>query len=154
MQLLVFQIGKDRYAIDTERMVRVLPMLHLKAIPRASEGVLGLFLFSNTPVPVIDLGTFVSGRPTRARLSTRILVMSHPEVDGRARLMGLLAERVLGITYRSEVELVDSGLKIAKAPYLNRLTSDDSGLIQKIESPQLLPSDISDQLYRECFEGN
>jgi chemotaxis-related protein WspB len=154
MQLLIFQIGMERYALDTEHMVRVLPMVHLKALPGAPDGVLGLFLFRNIPVPVIDLGTFLSGRPTRALLSTRILVMSHSDEGGRERMMGLLAERVLKIAHRSDTEFVDSGLKVAKAPYLDRLTRDDSSLVQKIEFPKLLPPDVSAQLYRECFEDH
>jgi hypothetical protein len=80
--------------------------------------------------------------------------MSHSDEGGRERMMGLLAERVLKIAHRSDTEFVDSGLKVAKAPYLDRLTRDDSSLVQKIEFPKLLPPDVSAQLYRECFEDH
>ena len=77
MLFLVFQIGNDRYAMDTSRIVEVIPFLALKRIPQAPKGVAGLFNYRGQPVPALDLCDLTLGQPAREHLSTRIIIVKH-----------------------------------------------------------------------------
>ena len=55
MLFLLFQIGKDRYALEASRVVEVVPLLALKELPQAPKGVAGLFNYRGALVPAVDL---------------------------------------------------------------------------------------------------
>ena len=107
MLFLLFQLGSDRYAIEAKSAVEVVPLLALKRIPLSAPGVAGIFNYRGRPVPAIDLCALTLGRPARAQLSTRIIILrcelrvprselSHPEHGTRnaqLHLIGVIAER-------------------------------------------------------------
>ena len=43
MLFLLFQLGKERYALPASRVVEVVPLLELKQLPQAPKGVAGIF---------------------------------------------------------------------------------------------------------------
>ena len=43
MLFLVFQLGQDRYALDTGTVAEVLPLVEITPIPLAPAGMAGLF---------------------------------------------------------------------------------------------------------------
>ena len=65
MLYLLFQIGKDRYAIEARHAVEVLPFVDLEKIPQAlsapsapsqrPRGVAGIFNYRGQPVVAVDL---------------------------------------------------------------------------------------------------
>jgi chemotaxis-related protein WspB len=59
MLFLIFQLGTDRYAIEAAQVAEVLPLVNTKNIPRAPLGVIGVFDYHGTPVPLIDLSELV-----------------------------------------------------------------------------------------------
>ena len=65
MLFLVFQLGPDRYALDAKRVAEVLPLVDIKSIPHAPNGIAGVFNYRGTPVPVIDLAQLTLGQPAR-----------------------------------------------------------------------------------------
>ena len=68
MLFLLFQMGKDRYALDASRVVEVMPVSALKQIPQAPKGVAGLFNYRGRPVPAWICATLTLGQPADARL--------------------------------------------------------------------------------------
>ena len=82
MLFLLFQLGQDRYALDTGAIAEVLPLVAITAIPQAPAGVAGLFNYRGAPVPAIDLSQLTMGRPARRRLNTRIIMVHYPDARG------------------------------------------------------------------------
>jgi chemotaxis-related protein WspB len=152
MLFLLFQLGKDRYALDTACLVEVLPMVKLKELPQASVGVIGAFIYHGAPVPLIDLASLALGKPSRLLMSTRIFLVNYLEPAGASHLLGLVAEQATETIRRDANDFVDAGVALDSAPYLGPVTTDSRGMIQRIEINRLLPSHIRQQLFRQPVE--
>ena len=145
MLFLLFQIGNDRYALEAQHAVEVIPLLALKKIPQAPPGVAGIFNYRGQPVPALDLCELTLGRPARERLSTRIIIVNCADPAGGSRRLGLIAERATEVIQREEREFVDSGVKVGPASYLGPVLMDGQGVIQLIHAAGLaaLTRDLS-----------
>ena len=148
MKLLIFHIGADRYGLRLREVARVLPLLELKHLPLAPEAVAGLMDFHGDSVPVIDLCR-LSGLPAcETHFDTRIIVVHYLPPEGGEHLLGLRAERVLGVQEVAANQLRDSG--VLAAPFLGQVASDGSGLIQLVELNQLLPAPLRAMLFQDA----
>ncbi|MFS2007431.1 chemotaxis protein CheW [Duganella sp. CT11-25] len=146
MKLLIFHIGADRYGLRLRDVVRVLPLLELKHLPLAPDPVAGLMDFHGQSVPVIDLCR-ASGLPSgEDHFDTRIIVADYHAPEGTDHLLGLRAERVLGVQEVSEAQLADSGVQAA--PFLGQVASDAQGMLQLVELEQLLPESLRALLFQ------
>lgn len=148
MLFLLFQPGRDRYALDAGQIAEVLPLVDIKPLPRAPEGVAGVFDYRGTPVPVIDLSQLMLGRPAAKHLSTRIVLARYPDAGGVMRLLGLLAEQATQTVRRDPGDFLASGVSHDAAPYLGPVASDERGLIQWIEVHKLLPAAVREALFK------
>ncbi len=149
MQVLIFYLGNDRYALVTDTIREILPMLELKGIPGAPSYVSGLMNYRGTPVPVIDLSAMALGRPSRDLLSTRILVVDYPWTKQEPGFIGIIAEKVLEVIREDQKGFVPSGVTVDKAPYLGLVKSRMDGMIQLIEIEDLLPLRVRQILYQK-----
>ena len=152
MLFLLFQIGKDRYALDTSRVAEVIPFLALKKIPRAPKGMAGLFNYRGLPVPAIDLSELTMGRPATERLSTRIIVINYSDDAGRHRLLGLIAEGATETIRKDTKDFVDAGVTVHGAPYLGPVMMDKQGVIQWVQEQRLLPDSVREALFAQTAE--
>jgi chemotaxis signal transduction protein len=100
MLLLLFQIGEDRYALDTANVLEVVPWVALKRVAHAPAGVAGLLDYHSAAVPVLDLRGLTTGQPSEVRFRTRLILVKTPPLAGgsgyRPPIIGLLAERATG----------------------------------------------------------
>ena len=146
MKLLIFHIGADRYGLRLRDVARVLPLLELKHLPLAPDPVAGLMDFHGQSVPVIDL-CLASGLPSGPdHFDTRIVVVDYLAPEGARHLLGLRAERVLGVQEVAEAQLADSGVRAA--PFLGQVASDAGGMLQLVELEQLLPASLRAILFQ------
>ncbi len=152
MLMLVFQLGEDRFAVDTSCIVEIVPSLALRKLPHAPGCVAGIFNYRGTVVPVIDLCRLTQGRDCRDCLSTRIIVTRARSENGSKRLVGLRAERVTETRNVAQVELVSQGMQVAEAPYLGEIIKDKQGMIQCIRMEHLLPKTLTDLIFQEVTE--
>jgi chemotaxis-related protein WspB len=146
---LLFQLGSDRYALEANEVVEVLPLVETKRIPRAPTGVAGAFDLRGSPVPVIDLSQMALDRPAQKRLSTRIILVRHPDGAGRQRLLGVIAEKVTETVSRERTDFVSPGVTSATARYLGPVASDERGLIQWVLVNELLTPALREVLFSE-----
>jgi len=144
---LLFQLGPDRYAIDTRRIAEVLPLVTLKQLPHAPAGVAGVFNYRGAPVPVVDLSAIALGRPSEPRLNTRILLVQCPNTNGGGCLLGVIVEHATEVVRRDVTDFVASGVANARAPYLGPVASDARGLTQWIDVETLLPMSVRRALF-------
>jgi chemotaxis-related protein WspB len=149
MLFIVFQIGRDRYALAASGIIEVLPLMNLKRVPCAPAGVAGVFNYHGTPVPVIDLNEMTLAEPAAQRLSTRIILVKYPLEAQHPHPLGLIAEQATNMIRRSTQDFVEPGLESENAPYLGRVANDTGGLIQWIEVERLLTPELRDVLFRE-----
>jgi len=152
MLFLIFELGKDRYALDVRQIAEVMPLVGVKQIPRAPQAMNGLFNYRGAAVPVVDLSQLTLGRPSVRRLSTRIVLVNYPDQTGRTHLLGLIAERATQTARHEPSEFVKSGITNAGAAYLGPVVTDARGLLQWIDVRTLLPPSFRDLLFQETVD--
>jgi chemotaxis-related protein WspB len=144
---LIFELGADRYALEATQLVEVLPLVNLKGLPHAPQGIAGVMDYHGASVPIVDLNELMSGRPAQRRLSTRTIIVQYPHADTR-HILGLIAERATRTLQLDATAFSSSGVYNQDAPYLGPVMADAMGLIQWISLPQVLP----EALRRALFE--
>jgi chemotaxis-related protein WspB len=158
MLFLIFELGRDRYALPAALITEVLPVVRIKRVPHAPPGVIGVFDYHGAPVPVIDLSELTLGRPAAPRLSTRLIVVSYPDRSDRAdragqsHLLALIAERATDTMRRDPSEFVASGITNDRAPYLGHVTTSSRGVVQRIDVETLLPDSVRDVLFDQLVD--
>ena len=155
MLALVFSLGETRYAVDSHKVLEVVPVAHLKAVPKAPPYVAGLLNYRGVVVPVIDLCQLAGGAPCRRVLSSRILLVKY-RGSASEHTLGVMAESVTDTVHVEEESLADSGIHIDEAAYLGRLAvaTDDASMLQLVEVDELIPSDVRDALFRRDGDAN
>jgi len=149
MLFLLFQIGNDRYAIEANRVVEVAPLLELQRLPHAPRGVAGVVNYRGNPVPAVDFSQLVLGQPAAERLSTRIIIVKHPDGQGREQLLGIIAEKATDLLHKDAADFGPPAGQGRSAPYLGPVFVDDKGPVQCLREQQLLPEPVRDVLFAE-----
>lgn len=152
MLFVLFQLGNDRYAIDSGDVAEVLPLVEIKKIPQSPPGVAGAIDYRGMPLPVIDLSELALRRPSLNRLSTRILVVYYPDRNNTKHLLGLIAENATATIRRDSADFVPSGITNGGTPYLGPVAADPGGMIQWIQTTGLLPATVRDLLFQQSVE--
>lgn len=152
MLFLLFRLGEDRYALDAADIVEVLPIVSLKALPRAVEGVAGLFNYHGAAVPVLDVARMAVGKPCRRWMSSRIVLVNYAAASGDTQLLGVLAESVTETLERAPADFRDCGVTLEGAPYLGHVTTDERGTIQRVEISRLLTDEARAVLFQQTDE--
>ena len=152
MLFLVFQLGKDRYALDANQISEVLPVVDIKELPQAPPGVVGVFDLRGAPVPVLDLSQLALGSPAPRLLSTRLVIVHYPDDRGDTRLLGLILEKATETVRRDPTDFADSGITIDRALYLGPVATDTRGLLQRVDVSTLLPASAREVLFTRPTE--
>jgi chemotaxis-related protein WspB len=145
MLFLVFEMADGRYAIDTAQVDEVLPLVEWRSMPGVPAAVRGVFSFHGTLVPLLDMTLLATGNPADPDRETRIALVQYPTQSNGMRQLGILLERVTGLLRRREDEFVEAPVESA-APYAGRVTSDETGIIQRIVIRDLVPDYIWEAL--------
>jgi chemotaxis-related protein WspB len=146
---LQFQLGEERYALETAHIVEVLPLLRIKDIPHAPRGVPGIFSYRGAPVPAIDLSVLILGRPAEHLLSTRLVLIQDTGAGAgkTPRLLGLIAERATETVHLDAEAFTLCGVGGRDATYLGPVAKQGDGFIQRILTDKLLAGTVRDALY-------
>ena len=87
------------------------------------------------------------GRPSHAKMSTRIVLTNYHMESGQKHLIGLIAEYVMETTQRAECDFVDPGVSATDSPYLGSVMTERDGIVQRMEVSLLLPQSLQEQLF-------
>ena len=147
MLFLLFQLGKERYALPANRVVEVVPLLDLKHLPQAPKGVSGIFNYRGRPVPAVDLCALTVGQSASERFSTRIIIVNYPDGHGTNHWLGLIAEHVTEMLRKDANDFLDPGVKLREAPYLGPILMDNQSPVQWIYEQRLLPEPVRNLLF-------
>jgi chemotaxis-related protein WspB len=133
MLMLLFHIGNNLYAIESSRVIEVIPRVSYREVHHVPNYVAGVFNYRGVIVPVIDLCYLIRGNPSQAHLSTRVMIVSYSGENNTLQYMGLMAEKVIKTVNKSANEFLKSGIKTNDARYLGDMIMDEKGMIQNID---------------------
>lgn len=158
MLFLLFQLGQDRYAIEAQQAVEVVPLLELKRIPQSPPGVAGIVNYRGRPVPTVDLCALTLGRPAREQLSTRIIILRLTDGQGRPQFIGVIAERATDLLRKEGQEIFKPGMAPARGGFLGPVMMDDKGFLQLVRPDHLLTEAVREALFAQVetfrYEGD
>ncbi|MGC9195723.1 MAG: chemotaxis protein CheW [Syntrophobacteraceae bacterium] len=141
MLILLFHLGNNRYAVKSERVREVSPMVNLQPLPHAPDCLAGLFHYRGLVIPVVDLGSLIHGRACQMRLSTRIIVVDYARGENFPPVVGLLAEKVIEAKRTSQDSFVSTGVHIDAVPFLSRVMMEGNDAIHLLDL-ELLPASL------------
>ena len=146
---LLLRLGSDRYVINAECVIEVLPIVRLKNIPCAPLGAAGMMSFRGSAIPVVDLSIIALGSETPARMMTRIVVVRYePAVRGEdSGLLGLIVPEVMRTSHLDTSRFEPVGSRNERAPYLGPVLTTDDGVLQQLLIPALLNEELRDALF-------
>lgn len=147
MLLLLFETSDGRYAMETEQVVEIVPLLQAKRIPGAPPYVAGIINYRGTPVPVFDLCALAGGSPCRPYFSTRIILILYPLADDRVRLIGLIAEGVTDVVRCGEAEIRASGILLERPVEGQSAEAGQEEIVQLFNVTRMIPPDVVQGVY-------
>ena len=154
MQLLTFTVAGQDYAIESRRVVEVLPLVPARPLPRMPDYIRGIFTYRGGLVPLVDLGLQLADRPPAERLSTRAIVVDlQPPPGAPPRRLGLVAENVISIRSAEDADAALPALHLAAAPFLGRILRLGGRTVQLIEIDRLLPDELAAGLFPAAAEA-
>lgn len=157
MLMVVFHLGNERYAVRADVVVEIVPLISLSATPQAPAYIAGMFNYRAQVTPVIDMCQLALNRPCRQFLSTRIMIIDYDralgrKISGRARNLGLLAERVTEICAQPTT-VTAPPVAVSETPYLGDIFYTGTAINQCVELSKLLPVDVREKLFADCAKS-
>ncbi|MDF1700146.1 MAG: chemotaxis protein CheW [Planctomycetota bacterium] len=158
MQAVVFQVGAERFAIDTTSITEVIPGITARPVPSAPAALNGVIEYRGAVVPVLDLCRLFDRGDCPVRLSNRILICNLG--DGGERwgegavdraLLGILAENVTRVvTLDPDAPGSHPGPATEGFGGLGRILRDPDGLLQLVEVRELIPPAVLAAVVRDA----
>lgn len=142
--ILVFFVGKDRFAIDTQDVIEILPMVNITHIPKTEDYISGMMNFRGSMMPVIDLCMLLNKRPSQEKICTRIITIRN-QYSREFDYTGLIAEKVSRTMHLDTSNIIKHKLTNKKNRYLGKIIQDNSNEIQIIDLDKLLPTEVNNQ---------
>ncbi len=143
MQLLTFTVAGQTYAIESRRVIEVLPLVPARPIPHAPPYVRGIFTYRGQLMPLVDMGIRLTDGPLKERLSTRVIVVEITSHGESLRRLGIVAENVISICSTDDAEASLPPLDFHDAPFLGDILRIGGRTIQMVDVERLLPADVS-----------
>ena len=154
MQLLTFTIGGQAYAIESKKVVEVLPLVTTRPIPHLPDYLPGIFTYRGHFVPLVDIGLRINSMPLTRRLSTRVIVVeigesdsSQPSQPSRLVRFGVMAENVVTIRSTWTTAGETEAKNLAADTYLGRLLRLDGQTVQMLLPEHVIHRDILASLF-------
>jgi chemotaxis-related protein WspB len=140
MLLLLFEIGKGRYALDVTQIIEIVPLVKLKAIPAAPGYVAGLMNYRGEGTPVIDLNFLVDSVPYEDAFSTRMIIIRYPVTGKGDRPLALIASNVTETVKTSLTRPPVTGVLMDRLLYDDEVLPETGDMIQWFDSRKILPA--------------
>jgi len=134
LELLVFSVGAERYGIETDHVVEVIPLRELTPVPCTPASILGVVNHRGRILPVLDLRRLFDLGDQGVAEGSRVVA-----VEARGMTFGIFAGAVTG-TVRVGVEEV--------APSPATPAADRQGLIRGVTGEMVAVLDL-DALSRD-----
>ncbi|WP_322057121.1 chemotaxis protein CheW [Paraburkholderia sp. J63] len=169
MLFLVFELDGERYALDAREIVRVLPLQPVRAFAGTPPYIAGVIEHEGAPVPVVDMAMLALGRPARALMSTRLVLVNDKapaalattsganrdaasasassEDSAPPRCIALLLECATRTQTLAPEAFAEGGIATPGARWLGPVASDAHGFVQWVKVEQLLDERVRALLF-------
>ena len=138
MLWLIFHVGAERFAIRSDRVDKVLPMVELHRTVQSPPGVAGAFSYHGAVTSVIDLAKWLLNTSLPQRLSRRVILIPL-DSERSDQKFGLLAERVIELRSFAPEIVSGTGATIGSgALALGPVIADEWGLLQLLDIDKLI----------------
>lgn len=133
MLMLLFHIGKELYACDSEPVMEIVPKVKIQKIPHAPHYLSGYLNFGGISIPVIDLRQLIEGESCSSAMHTRIVLVRNPDSNNPKQYIGIIVEKMTEIFEDDPNNFVDSGLKVKELPFFGGVLNHHELHVQFIE---------------------
>ncbi len=147
MLLLLFETGNSRFALDSSKVVEIIPLIKLKKIPTSPGYISGIINYHSEAVPILDLCALTEGVPCREVYSTRIILVHYPLTDEKEKLVGLIAEKVTDVVRSDQGHKQSSGVFIDEAVNTHIIQSGSEEMVQWFDIAQMIPREAMQSLF-------
>lgn len=152
MLFLLFELDGERYALDAREVAHVCPLEPVRPFPGTPPWIAGVIQYAGAPVPVIDLAMRALGRPSRALMSTRLVLVHDRPAASRtpgapSRLIALMLECATRTRSIAEHAFGDGGIATPEARWLGPVAHDEHGFVQWVKADQLLDDEVRARLF-------
>ena len=149
MLLLLFRMGNERYALDTQPVESIVPVVDLRSMAGTPKAVAGFFSYRQQIVPVIDLSYLTLKCDSKRLFSSRIILVRYPTISGHFSLLGLLAENATETVDIKQEQLKDAGVFASDAPHLGPFFQHGQEMVQCVTLQNLLPVELQKILFQQ-----
>ena len=147
MLFLQFKINDNKYLLEAQGVIEVVPYANLKRIPKAPKYVAGLLNYRGDSIPVIDICFLMSDKPAELKLSSRIALVNYKDDQQLSVCVGLLIEHLTETVRYDENDFSDSGVTLEESAYLGRVVMDDNRIVQLVNINEIIPVAAHDILF-------
>jgi chemotaxis-related protein WspB len=156
MLFLLFELDGERYALDAREIAHVLPLAPVRAFPGTPAYIAGVIDYEGAPVPVVDLPMLALGRPARALMSTRLVLVNDRGDDAAddpgvaqtpPRRLALLLECATRTQSIAPERFAEGGIATPEARWLGPVARDEQGFVQWVKVAQLLDARVRALLF-------
>jgi purine-binding chemotaxis protein CheW len=135
VECISFSIGEEQYGVDIMAVREIKGWSEITHLPKQPDYVRGVLNLRGVMVPIIDLRCRFGQGHTEASALHVVIV-----VQVEARLIGLLADRVLDILSfeASQIQAVPKIASSSSVDFLSGLVTLDGAMIALIDLPNLL----------------
>jgi purine-binding chemotaxis protein CheW len=135
VEFISFSIGDEQYGVDIMAVREIKGWTEITHLPKQPDYVRGVLNLRGVMVPIIDLRCRFGQGKTEATALHIIIV-----VQVEARLIGLLADRVLDILSfaATQVQPVPQIARSSRIDFLSGLVTIDGTMIALVDLPNLL----------------
>ena len=152
MLFVQFKVNDNKYILDVEDIVEIVPYVKLKRIPKAPDYVAGLLNYRGGSVPVLDVCRLMSDMPCEAKLSSRIALVNFRD-DNHTICIGLLIEHLTETVRYEESDFSDTGVTVEESAYLGKVVIDDNRIVQLVNISEIVPKEAHDILFQDVHTG-
>ena len=102
-QVIIFSNNKQNFALEIERIERIIEYSRPRKLPETADYILGVIKYNEKVLPVIDLNKRLYGRDGEISVSNKIIVVLWKNAH-----LGLVVDDILGIRTIDEESFEES----------------------------------------------
>jgi len=153
MHVVVWTAGDVRYAIATEHVVEVVPLVETRAIPHCPPWVDGLMNYRGALLPLLDVRRLIDDHATVRQRATRIVMVELGHELAGERL-GLIVESLESVEHCDFDDAhAHPGLTLPDARYLGPVATMTDAAVQLVDVHRLLDEEHRALLFDAQAEG-
>jgi chemotaxis-related protein WspB len=132
MLWLLLSIEGERYALESNNVIEVLPWAKLQTLHQAPPIVAGLLNYRDRSIPIMDLSQILYGRTSRLHICTRIILMQR-----ESEVVGFLAEQVSRTHRLDNSHPGQIPAPVSSTPLVTTILPEPQGVVQCLEMAAL-----------------